>query len=360
VWSLPASAGLPTFAEPGTSTVQVPPDATTVTMVLVGASGADDEGVVPGEAGAGTQVTVTQPVVACADLTVEVGGAGAVTDGGENDGGPGGVVGAGGGGGASQVNGPLAELLAIAGGGGGAGDAGVTDGDGGSGPSGAPVAVSGGTAIAGTDGQSGSGGDGGGGGGPTTGGAGGLLSNAGGDGAGPATTTAGDGGFGGPGLGGGGGGGGGWFGGGGGAGSGLGGGGGSGSSFVADGSSGVAFATAPFGDGSVSLTFDGSGAGTCAVLDATVDGGGRTVAVSGTDFPADTEVTVDIESTPVRLGTAQTEAEGSFTASFVVPCEVGAGEHLVIADGGDARAVATVALGACAPLPLALAPTFTG
>jgi hypothetical protein len=167
----------------------------------------------------------------------------------------------------------------------------------------------------------------------------------------------------GSGPGGGGGGAGGWFGGGGGESDSPGGGGGAGSSFAATGATGLAFASAPAGNGSVSITFNG-GAGSCANpdLEASVASDGRTIDVGGVGFSPDTTVTIEIHSTEVRLGTVETDDEGSFESTFDVPCRVGAGHHTVTASADDEEeASASVRLDACsAAAPVVATPSFTG
>jgi hypothetical protein len=89
------------------------------------------------------------------------------------------------------------------------------------------------------------------------------------------------------------------------------------------------------------------------------------VTVTGAGFPANTEVTVDIHSTIVELGTETTDADGSFEETFDVPCRVGAGEHEVTATTETGQeAEDDVELDGCsaaqAPQPVTVTPTFTG
>lgn len=86
---------------------------------------------------------------------------------------------------------------------------------------------------------------------------------------------------------------------------------------------------------------------------AVVDGDGRSIQVSGTDFPPSTAVTITLGS--VTLGTATTEPDGSFDATFIeVDCTVTSGE--LTATAGAVAATTNVVLSACTPA----APAFTG
>lgn len=84
----------------------------------------------------------------------------------------------------------------------------------------------------------------------------------------------------------------------------------------------------------------------------------NTVQVSGSNFPPSTPITVTLHSTPLVLGTPTTGADGSFTATFSVPCSVGSGAHTVTGaapSGQSASASVTLA-----PCPLTATPAFTG
>jgi hypothetical protein len=79
------------------------------------------------------------------------------------------------------------------------------------------------------------------------------------------------------------------------------------------------------------------------VLAAPVAGGasqatstGGTITVSGSGFGPDTDVTVVLQSDPVTLGVAHTDATGSFTATFPLPAGVTAGVHTLVFTGVDA------------------------
>lgn len=71
---------------------------------------------------------------------------------------------------------------------------------------------------------------------------------------------------------------------------------------------------------------------------------GGKLEVSGADFPVG-DVTVVLNSEPVELGTATTDAAGAFSGSFTVPASVTPGSHTVVvtgADGVSAEAAVTV------------------
>jgi len=94
------------------------------------------------------------------------------------------------------------------------------------------------------------------------------------------------------------------------------------------------------------------------------------VIVTGSGFAPDTNVTVEIHSSVVVLGTVTTDANGSFTKRFDIPCRVGRGEHTVTATAATGQQASTVVrLAACsreehepAPVaqPVVSAPAFTG
>jgi hypothetical protein len=84
----------------------------------------------------------------------------------------------------------------------------------------------------------------------------------------------------------------------------------------------------------------------------------NTVQVSGSNFPPSTPITVTLHSTPLVLGTPTTGADGSFSATFSVPCSVGSGAHTVTGAAPSGQsASASVTLAAC---PLTATPAFTG
>ncbi len=62
---------------------------------------------------------------------------------------------------------------------------------------------------------------------------------------------------------------------------------------------------------------------------------GGTVTVTGTGFAPNTTVTVELHPTAVALGTATTDDDGTFTATFTVPGDATAGDHQVVVSGAD-------------------------
>lgn len=67
------------------------------------------------------------------------------------------------------------------------------------------------------------------------------------------------------------------------------------------------------------------------VLSRTATAVGEQVSAMGTGFPADTTFTMVLNSTPVTLGTATSNASGALSFAFVVPTSVPAGAHTVTA-----------------------------
>ena len=118
---------------------------------------------------------------------------------------------------------------------------------------------------------------------------------------------------------------------------------------------------------------------TCAVppsptVDTTTPVAGGAVTVSGGGFMPSTELTIELHSTPVVLGTTTTDASGNYTTSVVIPADTAPGQHLLVVTGlgpdGQPRSVSTeitvVADTAvspetvAAPAALVVAPRFTG
>jgi LPXTG-motif cell wall-anchored protein len=86
--------------------------------------------------------------------------------------------------------------------------------------------------------------------------------------------------------------------------------------------------------------YDGDG-NFIAVSDTTVVAGG-TVTISGCCFVGD--VTIDILSTPRRLGTATADGDGVFTATVTIPTDITPGEHTITATGQNADGSGTLVL----------------
>ena len=84
----------------------------------------------------------------------------------------------------------------------------------------------------------------------------------------------------------------------------------------------------------------------------------NTVLVTGSGFPPNTESTVDIQSTPLVLGTLTADANGAFSKAFTIPCSVGSGSHTVTATATTGQTASTgVTLAAC---PVVAPINFTG
>lgn len=60
---------------------------------------------------------------------------------------------------------------------------------------------------------------------------------------------------------------------------------------------------------------------------------GKTITVSGSNFKADSDVTVELHSTPVTLGTFRTNASGAFTAQVKIPKNATLGSHQIVVNG---------------------------
>ena len=84
----------------------------------------------------------------------------------------------------------------------------------------------------------------------------------------------------------------------------------------------------------------------------------NSVLVTGSGFPANTDATVDIQSTPLVLGTLTADANGAFSKTFAIPCSVGSGSHTVTATAATGQTASTgVTLAAC---PVVVPIKFTG
>lgn len=86
--------------------------------------------------------------------------------------------------------------------------------------------------------------------------------------------------------------------------------------------------------------YDGDG-DFIAVSDTTV-APGQPITISGCCFVGD--VTIDILSTPRRLGTATADANGVFTATVTIPTDIAPGEHTITATGQNADGSGTLVL----------------
>ena len=102
---------------------------------------------------------------------------------------------------------------------------------------------------------------------------------------------------------------------------------------------------------------------------------GGPVTVSGGGFMPSTELTVELHSTPVVLGTTTTDVYGNYSASVVIPADTAPGVHQLVVSGlgpdGQPRSVSTdITVLApdtvvspdtvTAPVALTATPRFTG
>jgi LPXTG-motif cell wall-anchored protein len=60
---------------------------------------------------------------------------------------------------------------------------------------------------------------------------------------------------------------------------------------------------------------------------------GRTITVHGVHFESNSNVTVTLHSTPVVLGTYQTNAAGTFVAEVTIPASTLSGQHHLVLSG---------------------------
>ncbi len=102
-------------------------------------------------------------------------------------------------------------------------------------------------------------------------------------------------------------------------------------------------ATIPVESGPEDVAF-----GPCATpepeIEAEVTGDGRSVSVTGSGFPANTTIAVSLED--LTLGTATTDADGTFTGEFsVTDCDLTGGT--LTATAGDSSATSDVTLTPC-------------
>lgn len=80
-------------------------------------------------------------------------------------------------------------------------------------------------------------------------------------------------------------------------------------------------------------------------LDASEVAAGGQLTLSGTGFTSDAELTIELRSTPVEIGTVTTDADGSFTVTVTVPADTPAGLHtlaVVLPDGTEVTQALTV------------------
>ena len=78
--------------------------------------------------------------------------------------------------------------------------------------------------------------------------------------------------------------------------------------------------------------------------------------VFGRDFAANTDLTVELRSTPVTLGTVATDAAGAFSTTVTIPATTDPGAHRIVvtaATGATAEIVFEVLAADTAPAALA-------
>lgn len=81
------------------------------------------------------------------------------------------------------------------------------------------------------------------------------------------------------------------------------------------------------------------------VLGANTVVAGGSLKISGSGFPAGSELEIELRSTPARLGTVTASAAGEFTTTVTIPASVDAGPHTVrvtLPDGTRVQAAVTV------------------
>lgn len=83
-------------------------------------------------------------------------------------------------------------------------------------------------------------------------------------------------------------------------------------------------------------------------LDVTAVVAGGSVTVSGSGFAPGGELTIELHSDPVRLGTAVAGDDGSFRATVTIPSGTQAGAHAIVVLGGGAQARADLRVTAAA------------
>ncbi|WP_217177061.1 FN3 domain-containing metallophosphoesterase family protein [Streptomyces sp. AC495_CC817] len=81
---------------------------------------------------------------------------------------------------------------------------------------------------------------------------------------------------------------------------------------------------------------------------------GGTVSVSGAGFAAGAEITLELHSDPVRLGTVTADETGAFRRTVAIPASTPAGAHTLVAilpDGSEVRTALTVTAAATGGTP---------
>ena len=76
--------------------------------------------------------------------------------------------------------------------------------------------------------------------------------------------------------------------------------------------------------------------GPTATLSSQSVGANRTITISGAGWLPGSTVTITLQSTPQTLGTAQVAADGTFSATVQIPCNVDPGQHTISVSGTGA------------------------
>lgn len=71
---------------------------------------------------------------------------------------------------------------------------------------------------------------------------------------------------------------------------------------------------------------------------------GESIQITGTCFLANTVVSIEFLPGPVSLGSAQTNAQGTFARTVTIPADATPGAHTIVASDGTNRLTATVSV----------------
>ncbi len=95
--------------------------------------------------------------------------------------------------------------------------------------------------------------------------------------------------------------------------------------------------TPPPGTGPVSPALTGP-LGPAANVNLAQVAAGDQVTVFGTNFPANTPLALDMFSDPVALGSASSDADGSYSVLVTIPAGTAPGAHDIVVSGGGVQA----------------------